>query len=96
MRHLSRRPQLKVPCSWSKKDSTVALRASGGEIVMSADLSDPKYWRARAEEVMSVARNLVEHEEPMEILYGIAEEYERLAKLAEKTRRHAQDVLSRF
>jgi len=63
---------------------------------MRADLSDPKYWRVRAEEVLSIARNLVEHGEPRDILYGIAEEYERLAKLAEKTRRNAQEILSRF
>jgi len=63
---------------------------------MPADLSNPKYWRARAEEVLSVAENLVEHGEPRDILYGIAQEYERLAKLAEKTRRNAEEALCKF
>jgi len=50
---------------------------------MPTDLSDPRYWRVRAEEVMSVARNLVVDQERKEILRRIADDYELIAKITE-------------
>ena len=46
-------------------------------------LDNPQHWRDRAEETRSVADDMV-HGETRSRLLKIAEEYEHLAKLAEK------------
>jgi hypothetical protein len=57
---------------------------------MPADLSDPEYWRFRAQEVLSVAENLLGYDgEIKEIMRRIADDYERIAKLTEKNRRRS-------
>jgi hypothetical protein len=56
---------------------------------MPADLSDPEYWRFRAQEVLSVAENLLGYGEIKEIMRRIADDYERIAKLTEKNRRRS-------
>ena len=53
---------------------------------MPANLGDPKYWRVREEEVLSISRNLVEDREIKEIMRRIADDYERIAKITEKKR----------
>ena len=59
---------------------------------MSADLSDPRYWRVRAEEVLSIAENLVADGETIEIMRRIADDYERIARITEQKHR-AQELL---
>jgi len=51
---------------------------------MPADLKNSHYWRTRAEEVMSVAENLVENREIKEIMRRIADDFERIAKMVEQ------------
>lgn len=53
---------------------------------MPADLSDPEYWRFRAQEVLSVAENLLGHGEIKEIMRRIADDYERIAYMMERQR----------
>jgi len=60
---------------------------------MAADLKNPQYWRVRAEEVMSVAENLVEDREIREIMHRIADDYARIAKIVEKKRDREQKYL---
>ena len=48
-----------------------------------ADLNDPAYWRARAEEARQYAETFTDDGARQSML-GVAETYERLAKLAEK------------
>jgi hypothetical protein len=45
----------------------------------------PEYWRARAEETRTLADNM-HHREPKDALIRIAEDYERIAKIAEEAR----------
>ena len=46
-------------------------------------LDDPKYWRNRAEEARVVAES-IEDQQSNEVMLGIAEDFERMAALAEE------------
>jgi len=59
---------------------------------MPTELSDPRYWRVRAEEVLSIAANLVGDREAIEIMRRIADDYERIARITEQKHR-AQELL---
>jgi len=46
-------------------------------------LQNPEFWRFRAEEVRSLADDM-KHAETKKIMAGIAEDYERIAKIVEQ------------
>jgi len=47
------------------------------------NLQNPEFWRFRAEEVRSLADDM-KHAETKKIMAGIAEDYERIAKIVEQ------------
>ena len=47
------------------------------------NLQNPEFWRFRAEEVRSLADDM-KHAETKKIMTGIAEDYERIAKIVEQ------------
>ena len=49
----------------------------------SNSLQNPEFWRFRAEEVRSLADDM-KHAETKKIMAGIAEDYERIAKIVEQ------------
>jgi hypothetical protein len=53
---------------------------------MPADLRDPNYWLVRAEEARSIAQNLLDHEHAREMMWRIADDYERIAYMMERQR----------
>ena len=50
-------------------------------------LNNATYWRNRAEEARTIAETL-ENAQSKEILLGIANDYERMARLAEERTKH--------
>jgi hypothetical protein len=50
---------------------------------MPSFINDPKHWRERADEMRALARD-AQDEAARQSMLGIAEEYERLARRAEK------------
>ena len=46
-------------------------------------LQNPEFWRFRAEEVRTLADDM-KHAETKKIMAGIAEDYERIAKIVEQ------------
>ena len=46
-------------------------------------LTNPEFWRFRAEEARSIADNM-HHEQPKAVMVRIAEDYERIARLVEQ------------
>jgi len=49
-------------------------------------LTNPEFWRFRAEEARSIADNM-HHEQPKAVMLRIAEDYERIAKFFEQQAR---------
>ena len=47
------------------------------------NLQNPEFWRFRAEEVRSLADDM-KHAETKKIMAGIAEDYERIAKIVDQ------------
>jgi len=47
------------------------------------NLQNPEFWRFRAEEVRTLSENM-NHDETKKIMAGIAEDYERIAKIVEQ------------
>ena len=52
-------------------------------------LRDPSYWRERAEETRAIA-DTFQHPEVRQILFGIAENCDRLAEQAERLSKNRQ------
>ena len=50
--------------------------------------ANPKYWRNRAEEARVVADSM-QDEQSKQLMFGVANEYERVAELTEKVKRSA-------
>lgn len=50
---------------------------------MAGLLSNPQYWRARAEETRTLADSLTD-KESKQIMLGVAKDYDRLAQRAEE------------
>ena len=51
--------------------------------MLATNLQNPEFWRFRAEEVRSLADDM-KHVETKKIMAGIAEDYERIAKIVEQ------------
>lgn len=56
---------------------------------MPSKMDNPEFWRFRAEEVRSIAQQM-KHDEPKAIMAGIADDYERIAKVIEEYSRKQQ------
>ena len=58
------------------------LSSGLGNAIQKVRMGDPQHWRFRAEEARTVADQMT-HEEARTIMRRIANDYDRLAKLAE-------------